>query len=532
MEPSASADSPADPLSASRFAATVEEWGGTVAGRDRLVALLDEQHPAYEERSALDTVWMRGWILVALSRHELPSGALPFLLEELDTSMVPYLVAAAARALRFHPTPSPEFAPFLLRALKNMQDRDEPVGFAHYAEYEPAADGSSAVRELLLTIQWLGPRARALEPELQGLRENRVFSPRLEAEVARTVAALHGPVGATGRAEADCCALLRNVGRLSWISSRRGSMDSIGDTVFEDQGGAKTTFAEFFGGHPSIVAFFYTRCDNPLKCSLTIWKLARVQQLLEERGLAGRIHTAAISYDPEFDQPERLRTYGQNRRLRMDGQHRLLRAVNGLAPLRAYFKLGVSFLDRLVSRHRIELYLLDTRGRIAASYQRIHWSETDVAEQAAALLDDRSHRPPAPRKVSPLAAFLGPAAAVLVAFLPKCPVCWAAYLSAFGLTAFAGVGYSRGFQALAVVLILVSLGSVFLRALTTRRWIPFGFTLAGTVATILQLWLDLAQILPVGISCLVLGSLFSSFGRPRKFYGKTLSLDEPAVASR
>ena len=41
----------------------------------------------------------------------------------------------------------------------------------------------------------------------------------------------------------------------------------------EDQDGARVTFGEFFAGKPSVVAFFYTRCDNPNKCSLTITKL-------------------------------------------------------------------------------------------------------------------------------------------------------------------------------------------------------------------------------------------------------------------
>ena len=39
------------------------------------------------------------------------------------------------------------------------------------------------------------------------------------------------------------------------------------------------TFKDFFHGQPSIVVFFYTRCDNPMKCSLTVAKLARVQAI-------------------------------------------------------------------------------------------------------------------------------------------------------------------------------------------------------------------------------------------------------------
>jgi protein SCO1/2 len=88
--------------------------------------------------------------------------------------------------------------------------------------------------------------------------------------------------------------------------------------------GEPTSFKEFFRGQPSIVVFFYTRCDNPMKCSLTVAKLARIQKLLVAQGLADRIHTAAITYDPAFDLPERLRVYGQDRGVRLDTHHRIV----------------------------------------------------------------------------------------------------------------------------------------------------------------------------------------------------------------
>ena len=102
-------------------------------------------------------------------------------------------------------------------------------------------------------------------------------------------------------------------------------------------------------GSPSIVVFFYTRCDNPKKCSLSVTKLARVQTLLDAQGLAGRIRTAAITYDPKFDRPERLRVYGKDRAVRMDENHRMLRAIEGNDALREYFELGVNFIESLVN---------------------------------------------------------------------------------------------------------------------------------------------------------------------------------------
>ena len=169
--------------------------------------------------------------------------------------------------------------------------------------------------------------------------------------------------------------------------SRRGS-ELIASIVFEDHSGELITFKEFFSGQPAIVVFFYTRCNNPMKCSLTVSKLARVQHLLEAQGLADRIRTAAITYDPAFDLPERLRVYGRDRGVCMDKHHRMLRATDDNDPLRQHFELGVNFVESLVNRHRIEVYILDAEGRIAVSFERIHWDEQEVAARAIAILNE------------------------------------------------------------------------------------------------------------------------------------------------
>jgi protein SCO1/2 len=41
-----------------------------------------------------------------------------------------------------------------------------------------------------------------------------------------------------------------------------------------------------------------------------------------------------------------------------------------------------------VNRHRIELYILDASGRIAVSFERIHWDEAEVVARAAELLGE------------------------------------------------------------------------------------------------------------------------------------------------
>jgi protein SCO1/2 len=72
----------------------------------------------------------------------------------------------------------------------------------------------------------------------------------------------------------------------------------------------------------------------------------------------------------------------------MDAGHRLLRVIEDNDLLRRHFELGVNFIESLVNRHRIEVYILDAKGRIATSFERIHWDEAQVVARAAEALEE------------------------------------------------------------------------------------------------------------------------------------------------
>lgn len=371
-----------------QFAALVDALAADPDRREQLTDLLREDHPLYDQRGAATIVRMRGWVLLAMAHVGVSDAGLIFVLEELDTGIDAYLVAAAARALRSYPRPNPALAPFVMRALTHIRYRDEPVSFDNYGEYAVSPTGASPVRELLATLAWLGPHARGVLGELESLRaQSGGLSGKLRIDFARAVQAIRGADHVDKLGPDTCCTPpsgLKNKG--SRPPGSRRECESIGSTVFEDHKGDLITFKEFFKGHPSIVVFFYTRCDNPLKCSLTVTKLARIQKLLEAEGLDDQIHTAAITYDPAFDLPERLRGYGLNRGVRLDAHHRMLRATDGIDGLCSHFGLGVNFIESLVNRHRIEAYILDAEGQIAMSFERIHWDEQQVVSRAVEVL--------------------------------------------------------------------------------------------------------------------------------------------------
>lgn len=502
--------------SEAEFAELVDSLADNPIRHETLIDLLREDNPFYNDRGGAEIVRMRGWVLLALARTGLSDRDLPFVLEELDAGTDTYLVGAAARALISYPHPDASFVPFVLRALANT--RDEALSFEAYGEYATCSAGPSSLSELLAVLAWLGPQALSALPELASMRaQPGRLSKRLIAQLDQTVATIT-EVSARDEDETDaCCALPGRLGQKLWTSHERQSKESANSIVFEDQDGSLVRFREFFQERPSIVVFFYTRCDNPWKCSLTVTKLARVQHLLGERGLAGQIQTVAMTYDPVFDIPKRLRDYGQDRGVHFDEHHRMFRAIQGFAALRSHFNLGVNFNESLVNRHRIELYILDGEGRMAASFERVHWNESEVVDRAMEILRENAVPSLAAARTSvsgsrrAASAIFGALAPIAWAFFPKCPICWAAYLSAFGMTGAQQIPYFSRMQPVLVALILINLVSVGFRVRATRRMSGLYLVSGGTVVIIFaKIVLGSSILTAWGIALTFAGSLMNA----------------------
>ncbi len=162
--------------------------------------------------------------------------------------------------------------------------------------------------------------------------------------------------------------------------------------VVEDQDGVRLDLTDYLKRAATVVAFFYTRCANPYKCSLTITKLADLQQRLAELGIVdGQL--AAISYDPGYDRPSRLAAYGRARGLHFDDRTRMFRAVQGHDRMRAWFGLRVGYNGTIVNQHGIELFLVEPSLRIRRTWARIPWEVEDVAAALGARVRRAAARP-------------------------------------------------------------------------------------------------------------------------------------------
>ena len=490
-----------------QFAAEVDRAAQLPDGVARLLTLCDEQHVAYANESAPAIARMRGWVLEALGRRPpLADATVPYVLEELEAPSHPYLLAVAARCLRAARSPHASYAPAISHAFRVAPHFEAPVTLGAYGGLGggPGTFSTSPIRELVATIEWLGPFAALLAEDIQDALRDGSVAPDLLLALEQLFAALPSD------APKECCsALPESIARFlrgAHLATARRRRRPQSCQARRPLSATCPPFRGLFrSGHPTVVAFFYTRCDNPFKCSLTISKLGRVQRLLHARGLGDSIRTVGITYDPEFDTLTQLSRYGHNRGLSLDARHVLVRATAGFDELRRHFDLGVSFFESLVSRHRIEVFVLDRKGRIASTFHRLNWSEEQVVDHAVALVeDDKAGR------LGSMASLVGLAALAV----PKCPLCWATYATVLGFSGTLAYPTPWALQVLAAALLLVYCTGMVWRARRTGWRLEHALAVVGGAVVTFNTFVvpagaENALAVWVGAGLMVCASVFS-----------------------
>jgi protein SCO1/2 len=366
------------PTTEDELDATVAAIRADPARRDTLVDLLAESAPIYEGRGMATTARLRGWVLAAFEDVGLPDAAVPVVLEELESGIEPHLVAAAAKAARGGAR-DPDLGPCLLNAFENLRTSDDTVTFESLRPSWPPANPTTALLEILATVRWLGAVGpvtvavwRAREVEFCGR-----LSPTVAASLAETVRSLEDAGAAPG-----CC----HEPVSPAPGDGRAATGEWASVEVEDQMGARHALDDLLHARPTVVAFFYTRCPNPNKCSLTVLQLAEVQRHLVTRSLHEEVGILALTYDPGYDTADRLHRYGLDRGIAFSPTARLARAVTGHDDLRTTFGLQVGYRDTVVNRHAIELFLVAADGTVADSWTRRRWDPAEVVDRAGALV--------------------------------------------------------------------------------------------------------------------------------------------------
>jgi protein SCO1 len=130
-------------------------------------------------------------------------------------------------------------------------------------------------------------------------------------------------------------------------------------------------------GRITVLSFIYTRCAAPRACPYATGVLGHLHDLsIKDSTLAKKMRLVSISFDPEYDTPQRLAGYAENVREEESGcDWRFITAKS-----RAELEPILSAYDQAVDKrpnesdpqgplyHTLRVFLIDREGRIRNIY--------------------------------------------------------------------------------------------------------------------------------------------------------------------
>ncbi len=167
----------------------------------------------------------------------------------------------------------------------------------------------------------------------------------------------------------------------------------VPDFKFLNQNG-KTIAIDQFRGKVLLVTFIYTRCPLPDYCIRMSRNFAGIQhQLAADPQLYNKTHLLSVSFDPAFDTPQVLRSYGTA----YSGEHGnqafshwdfAAPSSSELDSVDQFFDVGVSAGSNNTLTHSLSTAVIAPNGTIFRWYPTNEWTPTaivDDVKQALAL---------------------------------------------------------------------------------------------------------------------------------------------------
>jgi len=168
-----------------------------------------------------------------------------------------------------------------------------------------------------------------------------------------------------------------------------------------DSDGSLHRLREFTTGKVTLFSFIYTYCSDPKGCPLAYATLHSLKRTIERTpALHGKVRFVRMSFDPEYDTPVAMRSYGgQEARARGPLEWRFLTTRNGreLAPLLDGFGQDVSVAmpqpagRRIpVLSHMLKVYLLDPGGTAREIYSTSYLHPAVLRNEIETLLREQA----------------------------------------------------------------------------------------------------------------------------------------------
>jgi protein SCO1/2 len=138
-------------------------------------------------------------------------------------------------------------------------------------------------------------------------------------------------------------------------------------------------------GRVVAVTFIYTRCPLPDYCPRMITNLQAVERRFPDR-VNKDLALVAVTFDPQFDTPERLKEYAQFFKSDKPGWQFLTGSVQDVTRVTSFF--GVEFWpEEGLITHTLQTAVIDKEGKLAAQAEGKDYSGKQLADLVGLALD-------------------------------------------------------------------------------------------------------------------------------------------------
>lgn len=154
-----------------------------------------------------------------------------------------------------------------------------------------------------------------------------------------------------------------------------------------------------FRGKVLVLTFIYTRCASSSYCPLMSHNFAKLDQLLAaDPKLYAETHLLSVSFDPKYDTPAVLRSYGgayTGRYTTERFQHWDFAAPGEkeLPPVLHWFAVGVTPGPGAVLQHSLSTAVIGPDGKIRFWYPTNTWTPEQLLQDVREVLAPRKERP-------------------------------------------------------------------------------------------------------------------------------------------
>jgi cytochrome oxidase Cu insertion factor (SCO1/SenC/PrrC family) len=149
------------------------------------------------------------------------------------------------------------------------------------------------------------------------------------------------------------------------------------DGAIIDSNSKSLNLGELTHGRITVLSFIYTRCAAPKACPYAAGVLSQLHALsADDKALATNMRLVSLSFDPDYDTPQRLGEYSEAMREQKSGCEWRFATAKSDAALESILKGYGQAVDRRSNAndpqgplyHILRVFLIDREGRIRNIY--------------------------------------------------------------------------------------------------------------------------------------------------------------------